>query len=55
MGEHKGTITIIIAVLIIFGAFVAFATGVFEPMLTKIGSGFTKMVDSVFSGAGMPK
>lgn len=49
MGEHKGTLTIIIAVLLIFGAFVALATGVLSPMLDAIGDGFSNMVDSVFS------
>ena len=43
----------ILVVLIIFGIFVAFATGVFDPMLTQIGDGFSNMVDSVFDGSGM--
>lgn len=54
MGEHKGTITIIIAVLVIFGIFIAFSTDVIDPIMTKIGNGFTAMVDKVFSGTGMP-
>lgn len=54
MGEHKGTITIIIAVLVIFGIFIAFSTDVIDPMMTKIGNGFTAMVNNVFSGTGMP-
>lgn len=53
VSEHKGAITLIIVALIIFGVFVAFATGVFDPMMTKIGEGFTQMVDNVFDGSGM--
>ncbi|MFL0365721.1 hypothetical protein ACH0BF_22185 [Pseudobacillus sp. 179-B 2D1 NHS] len=55
MGEHKGAITIIIAVLVVFGLFVAFSTDVLDPLLDKIGVAFTKMVDNVFAGSGMPK
>ena len=53
LDSHKGAITLILVVLIIFGIFVAFATGVFDPMLTQIGDGFSNMVDSVFDGSGM--
>ncbi|MFD1705226.1 hypothetical protein ACFSCZ_00490 [Siminovitchia sediminis] len=53
MDSHKGAITLILVVLIIFGIFVAFATGVFDPIMTKISNGFNNMVDSVFSGSGM--
>lgn len=50
MGEHKGTITIILAVLIVFGIFVSFATGVIDPLMDSIGDGFSNMVSSVFDG-----
>ena len=53
MDSHKGAITLILVVLIIFGIFVAFATGVFNPIMDKIGNGFSSMVDNVFSGSGM--
>ncbi|MEG0258575.1 MAG: hypothetical protein RR533_08015 [Carnobacterium sp.] len=53
MAEHKGAITLIIVALIIFGIFVAFATGVLDPIMTKIGDGFTKMVDGVFTDIGV--
>lgn len=52
MGEHKGVITLIIIVLILFGIFVAFATGVIDPMMDKVGNNFERMVDDVFDGIG---
>lgn len=50
MGEHKGVITIIIAVLVLFGLFVAFGTNVIGPLLQTIGDNFSTMVNNVFSG-----
>lgn len=47
MGEHKGVITIIIAVLLLFGLFVAFGNNVISPLLDTIGTNFTTMVNSV--------
>lgn len=48
MGEHKGTITIILAVLVIFGIFIIFADEVFQPIMDKIGTQFNELVDGVF-------
>ena len=53
MDSHKGAITLILVVLIIFGIFVAFATGVFNPIMDTIGDGFSNMVNNVFDGSGM--
>lgn len=50
MDSHKGAITLILVVLIIFGIFVAFATGVFNPIMDTIGEGFSNMVNNVFDG-----
>ncbi|WP_162985795.1 MULTISPECIES: hypothetical protein [Virgibacillus] len=55
MSVYKATITLIIVALILFGSFVALSTGVLDPMIEKIGSGFNTMVDNVFGGEGMPK
>lgn len=49
MGEHKGAITLLIVVLILFGIMVAF-TPIFNNIMDTIGINFTKQVDSVFTG-----
>lgn len=53
MGEHKGTITIIIAVIVLFGLFVAFGQNIIGPLLNTIGDKFTEMVNGVFSGTNV--
>ncbi|TDV99667.1 hypothetical protein [Pseudobacillus badius] len=55
MGEHKGAITLSLVVIVLFGVFIAFATGVIDPLMDKIGVAFSKLVDNVFAGSGMPK
>lgn len=47
MDSHKGAITLILAVLILFGIFVAF-TGVFDGVMESIGSKFNSLVEGVF-------
>lgn len=49
MGEHKGTITIILVVLVIFGIFMLFSK-VFEDIMNTIQEKFTTLVNNVFSG-----
>lgn len=53
MGEHKGTITIIIAVIVLFGLFVAFGQNVIGPLLDTIGGKFTSMVNGVFDSTNV--
>lgn len=50
MAEHKGTITLIIARLVVFSLFVIFNTEVVGPLLNNIGTKFTSMVNDVFTG-----
>lgn len=54
MGEHKGVITIIIAVLLLFGLFVAFGNNIISPLLDTIGENFTNMVNSVLPAPTTP-
>lgn len=54
MGEHKGVITIIIAVLLLFGLFVAFGNNIISPLLDTIGTNFTNMVNSVLPSPSTP-
>jgi len=53
LGEHKGTITIIIAVIVLFGLFVAFGQNIIGPLLDTIGDKFTTMVDGVFNSTNV--
>ncbi|MFY2307185.1 MULTISPECIES: hypothetical protein [Lysinibacillus] len=53
MNNYKAEITLAIIVLVLFGGMIAFATGVIDPLMAKIGAGWTKMVDGVFSGIGV--
>lgn len=53
VGEHKGVITIIIAVIVLFGLFVAFGQNVIGPLLDAIGVKFTNMVNSVFDSTNI--
>lgn len=53
LNNYKAEITLAIIVLVLFGGMVAFATGVVDPLMAKIGAGWTKMVDNVFSGIGV--
>ncbi len=47
MGEHKGAITLLIAVLLLFGLWIAFGQNTIGPLLDDIGSNFKTMVNSV--------
>lgn len=47
MGEHKGSLTIIIAVLLLFGLWVAFGRDTIGPLLTTIGTNFTSLVNNI--------
>lgn len=49
MSLFKSELFLIIVAIVIFGIFVLFATGVMDPLMAKIGTGMTSMVDSVFS------
>ncbi|MFZ7947180.1 hypothetical protein [Neobacillus sp. 19] len=49
MAEHKGAITLLIAVLLLFSLWIFFGENYISPILTSIGDGFTTMVDNVFS------
>lgn len=51
MAEYKGTITLIVAALVLFGIFVAFGTGIIQPLLDNIGNQLNGMVDSAFGDA----
>ncbi len=53
LNNYKAEITLAIIVLVLFGGMIAFATGVIDPLMAKIGAGWTKMVDNVFSGIGI--
>ncbi|MEE3809086.1 hypothetical protein V2H29_19300 [Lysinibacillus fusiformis] len=53
MNNYKAEITLAIIVLVLFGGMIAFSTGVIDPLMAKIGAGWTKMVDNVFSGIGV--
>jgi len=53
LNNYKAEITLAIIVLVLFGGMIAFATGVIDPLMAKIGAGWTKMVDNVFSGIGV--
>ncbi|QTB24382.1 hypothetical protein J1907_10215 [Lysinibacillus sphaericus] len=53
MNNYKAEITLAIIVLVFFGGMIAFATGVIDPLMAKIGAGWTKMVDNVFRGIGV--
>ncbi|UDK94834.1 hypothetical protein EYB33_00915 (plasmid) [Lysinibacillus sphaericus] len=53
MNNYKAEITLVIIVLVLFGSMVAFSTGIIDPLMAKIGAGWTKMVDNVFSGLGI--
>lgn len=48
MAEHKGAITLMIIVLLLLGLFVAFTTGVVQPMLHTIGDKFNGLVSTAF-------
>lgn len=52
MSEHKGALSLIIAVLAIFSIYILFATGVVSPLVAKVGTKFNAMVDSIFTNAG---
>ena len=52
MSEHKGALSLIIAVLAIFSIYILFATGVVQPLVSDVGSKFQAMVDSIFTNAG---
>lgn len=54
MAEHKGTITLIIAVLALFALFVTFGTEVISPLMDSIGAQFTSMVTSIFGSTKLP-
>lgn len=49
MGEHKGTITIILAVLVVFSIFILLANNYIKPITETIGSKFKGLSDDVFS------
>jgi len=51
MDSHKGAITLILAVLVLFGIFIVF-TGVFDGVLETIGSKFSTLVNDVFDRVG---
>jgi len=53
LNNYKAEITLAIIVLVLFGGMIAFSTGVIDPLMAKIGAGWTKMVDNVFSGIGV--
>lgn len=53
MSEHKGAITLIIATLVLFSAFVAFGNDYITPLLGDVGTQFTGLVDSVFSNTSV--
>lgn len=48
MSEHKGALTLVVAVVVLFGLFVAFGQNIVGPLLDTIGDKFTTMVNSVF-------
>lgn len=48
MGEHKGTITLVIAVLVLFGIWIFFGNNYIKPLITDIGESFKSYVDKVF-------
>ena len=54
MSEHKGALSLIIAVLAIFSIYIIFATGVVAPLVESIGDKFTAMVNSIFGNAADP-
>ncbi|MEB6549254.1 hypothetical protein MXL46_09125 [Heyndrickxia sporothermodurans] len=49
MAEHKGAITLLIAVLMLFAVWVFFGENYISPILTDIGDGFKSMVTNVFT------
>jgi len=53
LSEHKGAILLLIVCVVIFGILVAFATGVIQPLIAKIGANLNTMVTNVFSGIGV--
>ena len=52
MDSHKGALTLIIAVLLLFAAWVTFGDKYVKPTLNKTGEGFETMVDGVFETNG---
>ncbi|MED4882762.1 hypothetical protein [Bacillus smithii] len=53
MSEHKGAILLVVVAIVLFGIFVAFSTGVVQPLVSKIGANLNTMVTNVFSGIGV--
>lgn len=54
VSEHKGALSLIIAVLAIFSIYIVFTTGVVQPLVDDIGDKFKDMVSSIFDYAGEP-
>jgi hypothetical protein len=53
MSNYKAALTLSLLVLLMFASYVAFANGYLDPIIDRMGDGFSEMVDNVFSG--MPK
>ena len=53
MSEHKGALLLVVVAIVLFGIFVAFATGIVQPLVDKIGANLNTMVTNVFSGIGV--